>query len=271
VKVWKGLFKKEWMLLRWGIITLALLNVVVVLVGPILISRVFHVPLDFFTDTLGIAGIWLVFNVLTGVGVLATSLGHEMKRPDAWLHSPVSMLQLVGAKAVFASAVTAFLLALNAVLLIITFLLSNAVGTISIVDGFLSLISVLIAIFLNSILFMAIGFMIWSIYQVIHSRVSNLSGFVTMILIFLGTTTGLYLSDKLGTGRMIANILDYINEFGPIKLTDTTFYNEETSYFFTGIVPEGVIVSIGILLVGSLFTAFLFVAGSMLFEKKVRL
>lgn len=271
MKIWKGLLKKEWLIMRWGIITLALVNVVVVLVGPILISRFFNVPLDFFTDTLGIAGIWLVFNVLTGVGVLATSLGHEMKRPDAWLHSPVSMLQLVGAKAVFASAVTAFLLVLNGILLVITFLSSNAVGTISVTDGLLSLLSVLIAIFLNSILFMAIGFMIWSIYQVIHSRVGSLSGFVTMILLTLGIATGLYLSDKLGAGRMIANILESIKEFGPIKLTDVTFYNEETSYLFTGIVPKGVIVSIGILLAGGLFTAFLFVAGSMLFEKKVRL
>ena len=271
MKMWKGLFKKEWAILKWGLITLALLNVVVVLIGPLFINRIFDVPLDFFTDTLALVGIWVAFNILVSVGVLLTSLGHEMKRPDNWLHSPASMLQLVGAKAVFASAVTAFLLVLNGVLLVITFLSSNAVGTISVTDGVLSLISVLVSIFLNSIFIMAIGFFIWSIYQVIYSRIGSLSGFATTVLFFLGAATGVYLSDKLVIGRMIADIFDAINEFGPVKVTDATFYDEHTSYLFSGLVPGGVIVSIGLLLVGSLFTVLLFVAGSMLFEKKVRL
>lgn len=271
MKIWLGLLKKEWLIMRWGIISLALVNVIVVLFGPILISRVFNVSQEFFTETLELAGIWLVFNVLTGVGVLLTSLSHEMKRPDAWLHSPVSMYQLVGAKAGFASAVTAFLLVLNGILVVMTFLSSNSVGMISVTDGLLFLLSVLIAIFLNSILFMAIGFMIWSIYQVIHSRMENLSGLVIMSLLFLGIVVGLSFSGKFGIGRMIANILQSIKDFGPVKLTDAIFYNGRISYLFTGIVPEGIIVSIGSLLVGGLFTVLLFVAGSMLFEKKVRL
>src|SRR6185312_8759058 len=108
-------------------------------------------------------------------------------------------------------------------------------------------------------------------YQVIYSRIGSLSRFVTTSLFFLGAATGVYLSDKFVIGRKIADILHAINEFGPVKVTDTRFYDEHPSYLFSGLVPEGVIVSIGILLVGSLFTVLLFAAGSMLFEKKVRL
>ena len=272
MKSWKGLFKKEWTLLKWGIIVLALKNVFVILLGPTIINRVFGVPQDFFTTTLILVGIWLVFNIFVGAGVLITSLGREMKRPDTWLHSPASMLQLVGAKAVFAMVVTVFLLALGGLLLGVSFLTSDAIGIISISDGVLSLLLVLLAIFLNSILIMAIGFFIWSVYEVIRSHKGKTSGGMLIILSFAGAFTGLILSDKLGIGMAIASVFRSINKIGPVKVTDLAFYNEHTSYLFTSIVPvEDIIFSTGGLLVGGIVTVFLFVAGSMLFEKKVRL
>lgn len=267
---WKGLFKKEWSISKWGIITLVSLNIFVVLLGPTIISQVFGIPQDFFTNTLVLVGAWLIVNILVGVGVLLTSLGHEMKQPDIWLHSPISMLQLVGAKALFATTVTAFLLVLGGCLLGISFLLSGEIGTISVFDGILSLLSVLIALFLHSIFVMAIGFFGWSVYQVIYSRIGRFSRFVTSILFILGIATGLYLSEKLEIGRAVSGFFHMVKTVGPVKFTDATFYNEHDSYLFTGIVPEGVVFSIGSLFLYGGLTIILFVAGSILFEKKVR-
>ena len=271
MKVWKGLFKKEWAIIKWGIIALALLNIVVVLLGPSIIHAVFGVPQDVFNNTLVIVETWLYFNIFVGVGVLLTSLGHEMKRLDIWLHSPASMLRLVVAKALFATVVTGTLLLLGGGLLGISFLLSDAIGTISISNGILSVLSVLIELFLNSIVVMALGFFIWSIYQVIYSRTGNLSGFVTTSLVFLGAAMGLYLSEAWGIGRAFASLFQAADKFGPVKFTDVQVFKLHYSYLFTGIAPEGVVFSIGSFLLGGLFTVLLFVAGSMLFEKKVRL
>ena len=263
----KGLFKKEWALMKWGIIALALLTVFIVLLGPVISSRVSGLPQDFFTNTLVIVGTLLIFYIFIGVGVLCTSLGEEMKRPDIWLHSPASMLKLVVAKALFAAAVTSFILLVGVGLLGISYFSSNAIGTISVSDAVLSLLSAFIALLLVSILVMAIGFFFWSSYQVIRSRFGSLARFLTSILFFAGIFTGIVLYEKLkGIG-----IYDAIRGLGPVKLTNAKFYNEYVSHLFTGIVPEGFSLSIGILLVGSLLTVILFVAGSMLFEKKVRL
>lgn len=267
---WKGLFKKEWAILKWGIMSLALLNVVVVLLGPTIISQAFGIPQGFFTNTLVLVGAWLIVNIFVGAGVLLTSLGHEMKQLDIWLHSPISMLQLVGAKALFATTVTAFLLVLGGGLLGISFLLSGEIGAISVFDGILTLISVLIALFLHSVFVMAIGFFGWSVYQVIYSRIGRLSRFATSILFFLGMATGLYLSEKLAIGRAIASFFHTVKTIGPVKFTNEAFYNEYDSYLFTGIVPEGVVFSIGSLFLYGGLTIILFVAGSILFEKKVR-
>lgn len=270
MKKWKGLLKKEWAISKWGIISLVFLNVFVVLLGPTIISQVFGIPQEFFTNTLVLVGAWLIFNIFVGVGVLLTSLGHEMKQPDIWLHSPISMLQLVGAKALFAGTVTAFLLALGGGLLGISFILSDAIETISIFDGILAMLSVLIALFLNSVFVMALGFFGWSVYQVIYSRIGRLSRFVTTIFFFLGIATGLHLSEKLAVGRAIASFFQTVKKIGPVKFTDATFYNEHDSYFFMGIVPEGVVFSIGSLFIYGIMTIVLFVVGSILFEKKVR-
>ena len=52
-------------------------------------------------------------------------------------------------------------------------------------DGSVLLIGIIIAILLNTIYIMALGFFFWSIYQVFHSRIGWLSVFVTMGLFYI--------------------------------------------------------------------------------------
>ena len=84
----KGLIQKEWILLKWGILALVLVNIVIVMAGPLLINRAFDLPLNTFENSFLISGTWFVAYLFIGVGILYTSLEKEMKQPDIWLHSP---------------------------------------------------------------------------------------------------------------------------------------------------------------------------------------
>lgn len=265
VSSWQGLFRKEWILLRPGILVLALLNAVVILLGPFVVSSVFGVPQDFYENTQVIAGLWIVLYSVVGVGTLFTSLGHEMKRPDLWLYSPASMFQLVSAKAFFASFLTACLLLLCGALLSISFFFSGVreAAAFSLMDGTLSLVSVLVKVFLISIFYMGIGFFFWSVYQVLRSRLGEFSIIITIILFIAASV--------MWERIRVAGLFDNLLKVGPVTFTDTVFYNESNSYFFTGIVPGGVVFTFGSLLFYGVLTGISFYAGSKLFEMKVRL
>lgn len=249
--------------MKTGIFTYVLLTILIVMVGPEIIHFIFGVPKDFFENTLVIGSTWLVFGTVIGYGVLVTSLGKEMKQPEMWLHSPAPLLQLVGVKALFATFVTANLLLLNGILIVLSFLFSDRVGKVDLMDELLALLSVIIALFLISIFIMAIGFFFWAVYHVIRSYLGEFSIVLTFAL-FIGAAM---LWEKLRA----LGLFDAVGTFFPIKATSTMLYNESNSYFFTGIVPGGVITSLGSLLVYGTLTVVLFVVGAALFEKKVRL
>lgn len=264
---WKGLLKKEWILLRWGVMTVFLANIFAVMVIPPIINRAFDLPLNSFENSLIISGIWFVIGMFVAVGILFGSLESEMKQPSIWLHSPAPIWQLVGIKAIFALAATACLLVLGGILISISFVMSDVYGTIPNKDGLLALVSVMISIFLKSIYIMAILFMFWALYQVVRSRKGVLSVIFTVLLFVAGIFTGTKISEMFRASKT----LNTIKEFGPVKLTNVSFYNEQNSYFFMGIVPDGVIFTIGGLILYGVLSIIYFVVGSMLFEKKVRL
>lgn len=267
IKSMKGLIRKEWILLKWGILVLFFVNIAVVLAVPRFINRAFDLPLNTFENSLIVSGTWFVFSMFIGVGVLFTSLEKEMKQPEIWLHSPAPMWRLVGIKAVFAVVVTGLILVLNGVLLSISFVASDAYGTLSRFDGALSMISVMVSIFLKSIYIMGFGFMFWSLYQIGRSRSRGLAVISTTLLFFAGAFTGTVIAELF---RSI-EILTTIKEFGSVKLTGFAFYNEQNSYFFTGIVPDGVVFSVGGLILYGALTLIFFAVGAKVFEKKVRL
>lgn len=262
MKVWKGLFRREWIHLKWGVYLLALVHVFIAFVGPVLISKFVGVPQNFFSLTLILSSSWLVFNMFIAVFMLLQSLGYEMKRIDVWLHSPASMLKLVGSKAIFAVCTTGLSLLFGGILLGVAFYLSESRQTLTFTEGALPLVSVLVALFLYSILLMGIGFFIWSVYQVVRSRVGEWAVIFTIVLIFIG----LYGLEKLSVLALFSPIL----QWGPVQLTTVSLFNEQDSYFFTAIAHNGVMFTLGGLLVNGLVVTLLFVGGSILFEKKVR-
>ncbi|BAQ09267.1 hypothetical protein OXB_0795 [Bacillus sp. OxB-1] len=264
MKSWRGLIWKEWLLLRWGVGLIAVLSFFVILGGPLAIQKLLGVPGSYFSHALVFGGTWIVLHLFVGLFLLFTSLGNEMKQPEIWLHSPVPMAGLVGAKVAFASIVTTASLLWNGLLLGIAFYVSEGGGTIPFEEGVLPLLSVMVALFLRSLFVMGLGFFFWSVYQVLHSRIGKFLGATASYIIF-------FLSTILWEKVRVSGILDSLKAFGPVKWTDAAFFNESDSYFFMGIVPEGVVFTIGGLLVYGAVTVVLFMAGGVLFEKKVRL
>jgi len=264
MKSWLGLLWKEWLLLRWGVGLIAVLSFFVILVGPLAIQKLFDVPGDYFSQAMVLGGIWLVLHLFVGLFLLFTSLGNEMKQPEIWLHSPVPMAGLVGAKVAFASTITAASLLWNGLLLGIAFYLSEGGGTIPYENGVLPLLSVMVALFLRSLFVMGLGFFFWSFYQVLHARIGKFLGATASNILFF---ISIFLWEKV----RVSGILDPLKAFGPVKWTDAAFFNESDSYFFMGIAPEGVAFTIGGVLVYGMVTVALFMVGAVLFEKKVRL
>lgn len=260
---WRGLFKKEWILLKWTVAWVVLLNVLVILVVPSLISSLVGIPGKLYENTYVLGGTWFAFYTFMGAGILSVSLTKEMKSPEMWLHSPRSMLQLVGAKSLFAACTSIVTLFFGGALLGVTlYFLENWTAS-SAWQGFLALVSILLAISLKLIFVMTIGFFFWSVYQVLRCRTSF---FVVPITGFLFVVASI-----LWEVLRINNFFNWLRTLVPLRLTNESFYNEQTSYFFTGFVPNGIVFSIGSLLFYLVLSYLLVAAGSRLFEKKVRL
>jgi len=259
---WRGLFQKEWMFSKWEVLTLILLNSAVVIVLPFGIKNVVDIPQDFSDGMSSFTGLWLVVHMFLGLKLVFTSLKGEMNRPDVWLHSPASIYQIIGVKVLFAAFVNAIMLSVGGGLLGVFWYLNESNRILSLTDGTLVLISILIKIFLISIVVMMTGFLFLSIYYVVRSRYRNFTALVILLLLFVGA----HLFEKL----RVFSVFSALTDFGPFRLMNAKFYDETNYNLFSLLVPDGVIFTIGGLFIYGGITAVLFILGAMLLEKKVR-
>ncbi|PIC96581.1 hypothetical protein CSV69_06545 [Sporosarcina sp. P26b] len=260
--VFGGLIQKEWIMLKRLIFWIFLLDIVVITVAPPLVTS-FAGRLDtLYDNTHIIVGVLLVLHIFAVVFILFESLKREMRTLDMWLHSPTSMVQLVGAKLTFA-----VLLALGSLFFsgflggVVLYVIKD--GTIG-VEGkeVLALVSVVLALSIKLIFMTATGWFFWSVYKVIKSRLRFFS--IPFILLFI--VSALVIWEQL----RINGFFDWLRTIVSVRLTDESFYNEHTSYFFMGFVPDGIAFSVGNLAFYLIISLVLLMIGSMFFEKKVR-
>ncbi|WP_153722505.1 hypothetical protein [Sporosarcina cascadiensis] len=260
---WSGLFRKEWILLKWLTIGIVVLNALVILAVPSVITNLTGVSGTLYEHTHIVAGTWFALYTFSGAGILLYSLTKEMNTPDIWLHSPRSMFQLAGAKALLSAFIAIATLFLGGLLAGIMFYILGDWSTDSVWRGALALISILLAISLKSCFLMAVGFFFWSLYQVIRVRMRFFVVPLTVMLFFLALAIWEMLR--------INDFFDWLRTLIPIKLTNESFYNEQADYLFTGFVRDGIVFSVGSVLFYAVLIYVLLAAGSRLFEKKVRL
>ena len=259
---WKGLFLKEWVQGSREMIPFYFVSVIITFLS---LSHVFiGIPADIVGEISSFVGLWFVIHTIYGVIGFLISVGREMKRPDIWLHSPVSVVQLVSAKALFSILTMTCSLVLTGPIIIGSYYSGETGDTISILSSILLLLGVIFVIVLNSVYIMALSFLFWSIYHVLRSRI----GWFSIIV-----TVGLSMRWAYVWGMLwFTEMFNSIKEWGSINekatLLDALSYN---NYIFTGLVPESAVLTIGSLLLYGIFTAVYFITGSILFEKKVRL
>ncbi|MBE1553257.1 hypothetical protein [Sporosarcina limicola] len=253
MKRWRGLVRKEWALLKWGVIPQLLLNSTIVF---LIINHTFYGPLgNFDVDIKSMIVFCFLLHMISAVSWFWDSLNKEMKRLDIWLHSPTSMWQLVGAKVVFITIIIGCSFLLCGAIVGVSYYMGG--GTVSIVDGLALLFSVGAVILLNAIYVMALVFFFWSIYQVFRSR---MDWFFSVIIMFV-----LFIIWAYAWGMIwFTGVFQTVKEMGPMNGVLTMM---EPNY----IIPGGAILTIGSLVLHGVMTAIYFAVGSMLFEKKVRL
>lgn len=256
MKIWKGLLRKEWALMRWRLIVFVFITSAIQYLG---VNRlVYGLPEDFYASIQPIIALCFMLHLAMAVSLLFNSLGKEMERPDIWLHSTASVRQLVFAK----SSLIVFMIGCSLLLCGTIAAVSNYAhdGAVLIVDDLFLFLIVGVVILLNVIYVMAIVFFFWSMYQVFRSRIGWFSIIVIIALINLWI---------IGWGVVWSTkIVQLVMEIGPmhgaIKTVDILMLSNY-------IVPSGTILTIGSLVLYGMMTALYFVVGSMLFEKKVRL
>ena len=93
MKIWKGLLRKEWALMKWRLVFFVLITSAIQYLG---VNRlVYGLPEDFYASIQPIIALCFMLHLAMAVSLLFNSLGKEMGRPDIWLHSPASVRQLV--------------------------------------------------------------------------------------------------------------------------------------------------------------------------------
>ncbi|KAA0948747.1 hypothetical protein FQ087_17305 [Sporosarcina sp. ANT_H38] len=256
MEVWKGLLRKEWALMKWRLIIFVLITSAIQYLG---VNRlVYGLPEDFYASIQPIIALCFMLHLAMAISLLFDGLGKEMGRPDIWLHSPASILQLVFAKiSLIVITIGCSLFLCGTIAGIYNYARDGAVP---VVDDLILFLGVGVVILLNAIYVMAVVFFFWSIYQVFRSRI----GWFSIVVVIALVNMWIIGWELVWSMEMVHLVTEIGPMHGSIKTVDILMLSNY-------IVPGGSILTIGSLVLYGMMTVLYLVVGSILFEKKVRL
>ncbi len=258
MKQWNGLLNKEWITMRGQFFAIIAASIFFIIVIPFS-TNLFSLSVDSLGLSIIMGLMWMVVSMFIPAVLVLISLGKEMRRPDIWLHSEVSIFKLFSAKAVFAIIVSAVSLAIPVVVILVearflTFPLELGLKMGLQVGGLL-----FIFFYIFSLLFMSTGLFFGVIYQLIKPKIFAVP--IVLILFILSsmliqwiTATKIYI--KLTSFWAIDGPGETFLEFG----RETPFLEIDTTTIYAGD-----------LLVGALFSVLLFITAVIIFDKKVKI
>ncbi|MFJ8067117.1 hypothetical protein ACIQYS_21310 [Psychrobacillus sp. NPDC096426] len=264
MKQLKGLLKKEWMLIRFWLVVLFILNTLGIIGIPLLLNTLIdNVPI--FKTALILATIWLFFSHFIAIILFITSLQLDMKRPDIWLHTESSIFKLIGTKLAFATIITS-LSFLWIELLLVILQVVNADPEFMTFGQLLEMeVYAFGGIFFAIILYLIIVLFFWVIYHLIRPYVKGFSVIITFFLfivssIIWSTNSSLeFIKNFPRFGGINIPVPGFIEKFSMNEsYSDLTFLIEPTIY-----VSDIVIITA--------FAIILFWSSALWFEKKVRI
>lgn len=257
---WNGLLRKEWVALKWPLLTSALFAVATMSLIPMIITRFWGSGVQVFEVALVICFLWAITSVASPVVSFFFMLERDMKRPDVWLHSNASIVKLIGSKVVFALLIgvsglliATIVLALHYAFLAPTILSFNSLlfyGVIFLMTSFVASISLL-----------CIGFFFYVLYRLMEPSIKKFSIVVTIILFMVSLLLVQQMENSAFYNKIVmVGQVDFMHLKNPkldvgngyIGLTGTTFYTGE-------------------ILFDTFFIAAVFIIATVLFDKKVRL
>jgi len=260
MKQWNGLLKKEWVMMKSPLLFSALLGIIVMSFVPHLIANFFELGVHVFEVVLVICFMWASASVIAPLTALFIMLEKEIKRPDVWLHSTVSIFKLVGAKAFFATLIGAVGLVIPTMVLAVQYVLFSS--TMATFDDLLFFGSIfIIMIFAVSIAFMSIGFFFWVIDRLMKPYLKGFSIVAVIIMFLVGSRLyNLFVLSELYEKLILIGPIDLMKLKNPKIDVDYIYFNHTETFFYTGEI-----------MFATFFTIILFIIAAVLFEKKVRL
>lgn len=263
MNIWKGLLMKEWLLMRgWTYVTLIFTGMFTFFI-PIFITLYFSVSVSQFNEGFNALSIfWFMAILFIPAIILMVSLGKEAERSDIWLHSPNSIFTLFGVKVFFAGLIGMLNLLLSAFFLMLLF--SVKLQPYRLVfegDTLYFWLLFLPSLFIISIIIMCIGLLFRVIYLVMRPRTKKLTSSITFVSLFLF----IWVSNKI----IATEIYQKVSKVGKIgSVSESYFYlGDESSYLW---VDESLFY-LGEIILSFGYASLLFIAASLLFERKVRL
>ncbi|AOV06428.1 hypothetical protein [Sporosarcina ureilytica] len=260
---WKGLFKKEWLLMNGWFYATMIATVLLAFIFPVLATLYLDTSSNLLSEGfIFLAPIWLILNVFIPTIILMVSLGKESRRPDIWLHSPASVFQLFSAKLFFSMMTGAvnFLISL----ILITALFSFRIQPIQFVfdnhtqDFWILFLSVM---FFASIMLLFIGLFFHVLYLVLLPYTKKFTTAITFGILILFVWL-----EKIVTALPVYQKTSTFGKFWSVSesrfhlVEDATYFRVDESFLY-----------VGEILLSVTFAGILFVVASVLFEKKVRL
>lgn len=259
MKQWNGLMKREWVAMKGWLYGTVGAAILITLIIPLFIAIFFKESVD--GVVISFLPLWLVVSLIMPISILLSSLKKEMDRPDIWLHSPVSIFKLFGAKAVFASGIGLLNLAIATFVGLIQLKLFSPIPDLTF-GGLIGFGSTFIfSVFLTSLLAMCMVLFIRVLYLVMEPRMKGFT--IPILIVFVFGASWVYERIR------VTSFYEKITTFGPFaNPLNKDFTMEGEGFFFQ---VNTTVLHTGSFLVAISLTIFLFVLAAVLFEKKVRL
>jgi len=264
LKQWNGLLKKEWISMKWPLLAMVVIGIAVLTVFPFLFIRTFGLDIHYYEITVVMSFLWALAGVLVPVGTLLVLLEREMRRPDVWLHSTVSIYKLIGSKMVFAVLIGTISFLLPTLVLAIEY---NFISLPIYVMGDMFRFGVwfLITLFYASVAVMGFGFFLWVLYRLLKQVIRGFAVPATLLLFVLF----IWLSVRIGQTELYERFVQVgkvdLSRVAILRTPSGGQYESGPFLFYTAEFYTGELV------VDVLLMLAMFIGGAVLFEKKIRL
>lgn len=165
---WNGLLRKEWMIMRYSLVTFIVVFIVIA------VSSFAPMAVGGIMDGVELTQMFSMMLILCGASLFLHSLHTDTKQPDLWLHSPFSIVKLLGIKVFMAILFVFGSFIIWSGIGVGAYFIGGFAGGI---PGFTPLLKILV----NTLFFISAGLLIWVIYKILEIRTGWLAAVISLI------------------------------------------------------------------------------------------